>query len=314
MPRFRQRPAIPRDDLISPVADNRPRAGEYAGNVEQVYAWLRRHPRLVDGALALSLLAIGSNVFTTSSIDASGAGGQAGLIALSLILARLVVVRRGYPLATFAIAIAIGVVQIVLGMHPGPFQPVTADLSIIVLLYTLAAYRPRRISVCGLAVCLAGIAVAVIRYAPSHGDGNTNFMLISGLVLGVPTVSAWVLGDSMAYRRAYNAWLEQRARRAEAERDAKAQLAAAAERSRIAREMHDIIAHNLDRLSALTGRELEVLQAIARGWTNTEIADRLHLAESTVKTHVGRVLAKIGARERVQAVIIAYDTGLVRPA
>ena len=57
-----------------------------------------------------------------------------------------------------------------------------------------------------------------------------------------------------------------------------------------------------------------MLQAIARGWTNSEIADRLHLAESTVKTHVGRVLAKIGARDRVQAVIFAYDTRLVRPA
>ena len=70
-------------------------------------------------------------------------------------------------------------------------------------------------------------------------------MLVSALVLGVPMVSAWIFGDSVAYRRAHNAWLEERARRAEAERDAKAQLAAAAERSRIAREMHDIIAHNL---------------------------------------------------------------------
>jgi DNA-binding NarL/FixJ family response regulator len=57
-----------------------------------------------------------------------------------------------------------------------------------------------------------------------------------------------------------------------------------------------------------------VLEAIARGWTNSEIADRLQLAESTVKTHVGRVLAKIDARDRVQAVIFAYDTRLVLPA
>jgi DNA-binding NarL/FixJ family response regulator len=56
-----------------------------------------------------------------------------------------------------------------------------------------------------------------------------------------------------------------------------------------------------------------VLQAIARGWTNGEIADRLYLAESTVKTHVGRVLAKIGARDRVHAVIFACDARLVRP-
>jgi DNA-binding NarL/FixJ family response regulator len=67
------------------------------------------------------------------------------------------------------------------------------------------------------------------------------------------------------------------------------------------------------RLSVLTGREREVLSAIAQGLTNGEIAERFRLAESTVKTHVGRVLAKIGARDRVQAVIFAYDTRLVRP-
>ena len=67
------------------------------------------------------------------------------------------------------------------------------------------------------------------------------------------------------------------------------------------------------RLAALSEREREVLVAIGNGWTNTEIAERLVLTESTVKKHVGRVLAKIGARDRIQAVILAYDTGLVRP-
>ena len=70
-------------------------------------------------------------------------------------------------------------------------------------------------------------------------------MLVGALVLGVPTVSAWVLGDSMAYRRAHYAWLEERAIRAEAERDAQSRIAAAEERARIARELHDVIAHNL---------------------------------------------------------------------
>ncbi|MFF9148361.1 response regulator [Streptomyces sp. NPDC055051] len=67
------------------------------------------------------------------------------------------------------------------------------------------------------------------------------------------------------------------------------------------------------RLASLTDREHEILTVIGQGWTNLEIADRLHLAESTVKTHVGRILAKTGARDRVQAVILAYDTGLVKP-
>ena len=88
----------------------------------------------------------------------------------------------------------------------------------------------------------------------------------------------------------------------------------------LTRRLLDRFAHQLDtapaadsRLDALTDREREVLVAIGRGWTNSEIAERLTLSESTVKTHVGRVLAKIGARDRVQAVIFAYDLGLTRP-
>lgn len=68
------------------------------------------------------------------------------------------------------------------------------------------------------------------------------------------------------------------------------------------------------RLRALTEREHQILVAIGRGWTNGEIAERLVLSESTVKTHVGRVLSKVGARDRVQAVILAYDLGLTHPA
>ncbi|MEV7211925.1 response regulator transcription factor [Kitasatospora cineracea] len=92
----------------------------------------------------------------------------------------------------------------------------------------------------------------------------------------------------------------------------------------ITRRLLDAYAHHLPvrlpgaadqdpRLAALTGREREILLAVGQGWTNGEIAGRLVLSESTVKTHVGRVLAKIGARDRVQAVIFAYDLGLTRP-
>ncbi|MFJ8028690.1 LuxR C-terminal-related transcriptional regulator [Streptomyces sp. NPDC096311] len=90
---------------------------------------------------------------------------------------------------------------------------------------------------------------------------------------------------------------------------------------RLTRELVNAVRHQAPertpggngRLALLTEREREVLAALASGWSNREIAEGLSIAPTTVKTHISNILTKIGARARVQAVVFAYETGLVRP-
>ena len=213
----------------------------YPGSVEGVYAWLRRHPWLVDGTLAAVLLVGSANAYLE----------DLAVLPASLALAGTVAVRRRFPVSAYAVALAIGVAQVVVGIGPtftgSPLQPTFADAGILVLLYTVAAERPRRVSLPGLAACVALFLAVVTRYNPGGNQPPhaLEFFLVTALLYLLAPVSAWVLGDSMGTRRAYSVALEERAVRAEQERDAQAQIAAAAERARIARELHDVIAHNL---------------------------------------------------------------------
>ena len=178
-------------------------------------AWLRDHPRQADALLAVVILA-----FTVGQLGAgqASAASRAALIAVTVLLAATVVPRRRYPVAAFAVAAVIGAAQIAFGVGPGQatvfaLQPTNTDVVILVLLYSVAVYRPRRISITGLVVCLLGSAVAITRWSPAHGTHPTGALFGAAAGLGGLTLAAWVLGDSVAYRyrRAYYASLEDRA-------------------------------------------------------------------------------------------------------
>ncbi|HEY9243009.1 MAG TPA: histidine kinase, partial [Streptosporangiaceae bacterium] len=147
--------------------------------------------------------------------------------------------RRSYPVGAFVTGILVGLVQVVVDIRAN-----VIDVAIVILLYTLAAYRPRRLSLPGLGVCLIGAVVAMAVWRPITGT-LLNWLITGTIIFAGPCLTAWVLGDSMRYRRAYYTALEDRAARLERERDAQAQIAAAAERARIARELHDVVAHNV---------------------------------------------------------------------
>jgi signal transduction histidine kinase len=187
---------------------------------------------LVDGVLAAALLLGGVGPAFVQGVFVG--------IPLAFGLAVPVVFRRKHPVGAYATAVAAGGLQVALGIRPA-----ATDVSILILLYTLAAYTPRRTSVWGLAVCLAGSAVGIVRWINLSNHGVLGWLTTGAMLFGGPALLAWVLGDSMRYRRAYYASLEDRAARLEAERDAQARIAAVAERARIARELHDVIAHNV---------------------------------------------------------------------
>jgi signal transduction histidine kinase len=204
----------------------------YPGHVSALYAWLRRHPMLVDGMLAAALVFGGVGATFAKGMFLGGP--------LALGLAVPVVFRRKHPVVAYYTAIAAGGVQVALDLRPS-----ATDVAILILLYTLAAYTRRRTSVWGLAVCLAGSAIGILRWVSLINHSLLAWLTVGAMLFAGPALLAWVLGDSMRYRRAYYASLEDRAARLEAERDAQAQIAAAAERARIARELHDVIAHNV---------------------------------------------------------------------
>jgi signal transduction histidine kinase len=248
-----------------------------------VYAWLGRHRVLVDSALAaiLGLISIGSLLLRSPATV---------LVVLLMIVP--VAFRRRAPVAAFVIAVIAGAWQ-VLGLgsagttlggggHPGPLP---SDVALLVLLYTVAAYRPRRVSIPALLTCLGGSLVAVLFWVPVPGGAPlAERLLFAGFLFGGIALACWILGDSMRYRRGYYAALEEKAARLEAERHAEAKVAAAAERARIARELHDVVAHHVS---------VMVVQADGAGYVLRSDPDRAATALAAVSATGRQALTEL---------------------
>ncbi len=223
-----------------------------------IYAWLRRHPILVDSALAAVLGLFSLGVMISSPWPQ---------VPVALLMIVPVAFRRRAPVLAFGIAVVGGIWQVAIN------RPVPSDLAVLVLVYTVAAYRPRRDSVPALLVCLGGSAIAVLVWAPVRGVDLIWRLIFAAVLFGGSALSAWVLGDSMRYRRGYYAALEDRAARLEAERHAQAKVAAAAERARIARELHDVVAHHVS---------VMVVQADGAGYALRSDPDRAEAALAAI--------------------------------
>jgi signal transduction histidine kinase len=248
-----------------------------------VYAWLGRHRVLVDSLLAaiLGLISIGS-LLTRSP--------AAVLVVLFMIVP--VAFRRRAPVAAFVVAVIAGGWQVLglgaagatagAGAHGGPLP---SDVALLVLLYTVAAYRPRRLSIPALLICLGGSLVAVLIWVPVPGGAPlAERLFVAGFLFGGMALACWVLGDSMRYRRGYYVALEEKAARLEAERHAEAKIAAAAERARIARELHDVVAHHVS---------VMVVQADGAGYVLRSDPDRAAAALTAVSSTGRQALTEL---------------------
>ncbi|WP_369157233.1 sensor histidine kinase [Streptomyces sp. R02] len=205
--------------------------------MQRLYDFLRRHPTWVDGFWAVILFGL-SVVGGATTEESRGTELPALTVPVVLLLSLVVALRRRMPERMLLLALGVGLAQLVLDVATGP-----ADFALLVIVYTVAAVGARWASRVALAAGLCAAPLAQVRWPSPHSSTFENVAL--SIILAVPFALAWVLGDSIRTRRAYFAQLEERAARLEKEREAQAKVAVAAERARIARELHDVVAHNV---------------------------------------------------------------------
>ncbi|MEJ5869264.1 histidine kinase [Pseudokineococcus sp. 5B2Z-1] len=232
------------DRDVAPDVDRGPRIGprtvEPPSAIERAAAWSRRHRRAVDvGTTALLAL------FLVVPAGAStGASGSAPWL-LSLLLVAPLAWRRTAPRVTFALVVLAGLLVLLVGDSRVP-----GLVAVLITVHAVTAYGTRRDGRLVLVTGLLASGAAGARFAllPDGALVLSNDPVAAVAITGalcLLVVAAWSIGQLSRVRVSHEAALTERARLLEAERDQQAVIAAAAERARIAREMHDVVAHSL---------------------------------------------------------------------
>ncbi|MGW4036935.1 sensor histidine kinase [Streptomyces sp. NPDC004778] len=205
--------------------------------MQRLYDFIRRHPTGVDVFWAVFLLGLSGMSMVSGMYDA----GREEIVAVPVALgfSTVVALRRKVPEKMLLLAILVGVVQLVFDVRPG-----VGNFAMLVITYTVATVGERWASRLALIGSLSAAALSQLRWEAEPGGSWAQVVFVT-VIMTVPFVLAWVLGDSLRTRRAYFDQLEERAARLEREREAQSKVAVAAERARIARELHDVVAHNV---------------------------------------------------------------------
>lgn len=243
--------------------------------MQRLYDFLRRHPTGVDSFWAVMLL--GFSMLWVAQ-DRTGVQPRAVAAVVVVLLCLSVALRRRMPEKMLLLVAGLGAVQLALDVPGNP-----ADLAMLAIIYTVAAHGgPRWATRSALVGGLSAASIAEIRWPEPHaGVGGQIFVTV---VMTVPFALAWVLGDSMRTRRAYFAQLEERATRLEKEREAQSKVAVAAERARIARELHDVVAHNVS---------VMVVQADGAAYVLDAAPDQARQALETISSTGRQALAEM---------------------
>ncbi|HEY1623539.1 MAG TPA: sensor histidine kinase [Streptosporangiaceae bacterium] len=229
----------------------------------------RRHPLATDAVLAAVLLAL-STVWLAGSPFA-----DFGNALIQTALVGAIALRRRWPSAVFVAVSAIAFGQWLLGV------PLIGDGALLIALYTVAAHQSRNRALLAAALVEVGAVMAAVKWEPA-GPAPRSLLFLTATV-----VAALTAGLTAASGSRYLTWMDERARRLAVERDQQATIATAAERTRIARELHDIVSHSLSVVITLADAAVVVSPAAPGRDAMAEVAEAGRQALSDMRAMLG---------------------------